>query len=120
MHIPQLSATQLQFYKFIKFSKKHHNGVLNPSFFLGLWFSLFCIMEICLVVISMKKLHEAYLYYIREPVCTTASVVEAFLDRQQELLSERLRSMKKHNCGSQKRWFEKKIKLEPKAKKSRA
>ena len=98
MHIPQLSATQLQFYKFSKFRKKHSNGVLNPSFFLGLWFSLVCIMEICLVVISMKKLHEAYLYYIREPVCTTASAVEAFLDRQQELLSERLRNMKKLSC----------------------
>ena len=32
-----------------------------------------------------EELHEAYLYYIREPVCITASAVEAFLDRQQEL-----------------------------------
>ena len=44
-----------------------------------------------------EELHEAYLYYIREPVCTTASAVEAFLDRQQELLSERLRNMKKRS-----------------------
>ncbi|PDP45645.1 hypothetical protein CLI82_09595 [Porphyromonas gingivalis] len=49
-----------------------------------------------------EELHEAYLYYIREPVRTTASAAEAFLDRQQELLSERLQSMKKHNCGSKK------------------
>ncbi|PDP80467.1 hypothetical protein CLI72_08965 [Porphyromonas gingivalis] len=54
------------------------------------------IMEICLVVISMKN-YMRHTYYIREPVCTTASAAEAFLDRQQELLSERLQSMKKHD-----------------------
>ncbi|OWR80078.1 hypothetical protein SJDPG4_03055 [Porphyromonas gingivalis SJD4] len=58
-------------------------------------------MGICLVVISMKN-YMRYTYIIREPVCTTASAAEAFLDRQQELLSERLQSMKKHNCGSKK------------------
>ncbi|MGP1558660.1 MAG: hypothetical protein ACTTH9_08290, partial [Porphyromonas gingivalis] len=38
------------------------------------------IMEICLVVISMKN-YMRHTYIIREPVCTTTSAVEAFLDR---------------------------------------